>query len=209
MAPIQRRRFVDTSENQPQDDQPELGLENATAESTPSKEIEATETKSEGLEPSMSENSQSMSESPATENTPESSTTSKERVFVRRPVRRTAPKFNGDGEHPPRGGRSYGDSDHYNRGRASSGEGEYTPRGRGRNNNFRPSYGRGASAGGYERNLQMHADLEAAQAAAMAEDPNAESKPRLSINDLTSMSMPGLRDLANQYGLSNDDLAPM
>lgn len=55
----------------------------------------------------------------------------------------------------------------------------------------------------------MHADLEAAQAAAMAEDPNAESKPRLSINDLTSMSMPGLRDLANQYGLSNDDLAPM
>ena len=209
MAPIQRRRFVDTSENQPQDDQPELGLENATAESTPSKEIEATETKSEGLDPSMSENSQSMSESPATENTPESSTTSKERVFVRRPVRRTAPKFNGDGEHPPRGGRSYGDSDHYNRGRASSGEGEYTPRGRGRNNNFRPSYGRGASAGGYERNLQMHADLEAAQAAAMAEDPNAESKPRLSINDLTSMSMPGLRDLANQYGLSNDDLAPM
>ena len=209
MAPIQRRRFVDTSENQPQDDQPELGLENATAESTPSKEIEATETKSECLEPSMSENSQSMSESPATENTPESSTTSKERVFVRRPVRRTAPKFNGDGEHPPRGGRSYGDSDHYNRGRASSGEGEYTPRGRGRNNNFRPSYGRGASAGGYERNLQMHADLEAAQAAAMAEDPNAESKPRLSINDLTSMSMPGLRDLANQYGLSNDDLAPM
>lgn len=209
MAPIQRRRFVDTSENQPQDDQPELGLENASAESTPSKEIEATETKSEGLEPSMSENSQSMSESPATENTPESSATSKERVFVRRPVRRTAPKFNGDGEHPPRGGRSYGDSDHYNRGRASSGEGEYTPRGRGRNNNFRPSYGRGASAGGYERNLQMHADLEAAQAAAMAEDPNAESKPRLSINDLTSMSMPGLRDLANQYGLSNDDLAPM
>lgn len=209
MAPIQRRRFVDTSENQPQDDQPELGLENSTAESAPSKEVETTERKSEGLEPSTSEDSQPMSESTTTENTPESAATSKERVFVRRPVRRTSPKFNGEGEHPPRGGRNYGDPDHYSRGRTPSGEGEYTPRGRGRNNNFRTSYGRGPSSGGYERNLHMNAELEAARAAAMAEDPNADSKPRLSINDLTIMSMPGLRDLANQYGLSNDDLAPM
>ncbi|MBQ4330456.1 MAG: transcription termination factor Rho [Spirochaetaceae bacterium] len=209
MAPIQRRRFVDTSENQPQDDQPELGLESSVAESTPSKEVEATVTNSEGFEPSMPEDNQSMSESPATENATESATTSKERVFVRRPVRRSSPRFSGEGDHPPRGGRNYGDSDHYNRGRASSGEGDYTPRGRGRNNNFRPSYGRGSSTGGYERHSQLNADLEAARAAAMAEDPNAESKPRLSINDLTIMSMPGLRDLANQYGLSNDDLAPM
>ena len=96
MAPIQRRRFVDTSENQPQDDQPELGLENSTAESAPSKEVETTERKSEGLEPSISEDSQPMSESTTTENTAESAATSKERVFVRRPVRRTSPKFNGE-----------------------------------------------------------------------------------------------------------------
>ena len=36
-----------------------------------------------------------------------------------------------------------------------------------------------------------------------------DSKPRLSINDLTKMSMPGLRDLAAQYGVPRDDLAPM
>ncbi|MGI5173600.1 transcription termination factor Rho [Treponema sp. OMZ 840] len=38
---------------------------------------------------------------------------------------------------------------------------------------------------------------------------NRDSKPRLSINDLTKMSMPGLRDLAAQYGVPRDDLAPM
>lgn len=208
MAPIQRRRFVDTSENQPQDDQPELGLDNSAADSPSSREVEPIETKPEGSGPSLPQDSQSMSEIPATENTTESAATSREKVFVRRPVRRPSPRFNGEGEHFPRGGRNYGESDHYNRGR-TPGEGEYTPRGRGRSNNFRPSYGRGTSTGGYERNNQMNAEMEAARAAAMAEDPNAESKPRLSINDLTSMSMPGLRDLANQYGLSNDDLAPM
>ena len=36
-----------------------------------------------------------------------------------------------------------------------------------------------------------------------------DAKPRLSINDLTKMSMPGLRDLAAQYGIPRDDLAPM
>jgi len=36
-----------------------------------------------------------------------------------------------------------------------------------------------------------------------------DAKPRLLINDLTKMSMPGLRDLAAQYGIPRDDLAPM
>ena len=47
----------------------------------------------------------------------------------------------------------------------------------------------------------------AAEAAASSED-NA-NKPRLLINDLTTKSMPELRELAMQYGFTADDLAPM
>lgn len=36
-----------------------------------------------------------------------------------------------------------------------------------------------------------------------------ESKPKLTINELTRMSMPSLRDLGCQYGISDDDLAAM
>ncbi len=38
---------------------------------------------------------------------------------------------------------------------------------------------------------------------------NRDSKPRLSINDLSRMGMHELRNLAADYGLSRDDLAPM
>lgn len=41
------------------------------------------------------------------------------------------------------------------------------------------------------------------------ETQNRDSKPRLSINDLTKMGMHDLRDLAGRYGISRDDLAPM
>lgn len=47
----------------------------------------------------------------------------------------------------------------------------------------------------------------AAADAALSED-NA-NKPRLLINDLTIKSMPELRELAMQYGFTEDDLAPM
>ncbi|WP_428770825.1 transcription termination factor Rho [Treponema sp. HNW] len=47
------------------------------------------------------------------------------------------------------------------------------------------------------------------QADADTDLQNRDSKPRLSINELTKMSMPGLRDLAAQYGVPRDDLAPM
>ena len=60
----------------------------------------------------------------------------------------------------------------------------------------------------YERNAQ--ARLEAAEAAQRIENPEEyESKPRLLINDLTKMGMHELRELATQYGLTADDLAPM
>ena len=38
---------------------------------------------------------------------------------------------------------------------------------------------------------------------------NRDSKPRLSINDLSRMGMHELRNLAADYGLARDDLAPM
>ena len=53
---------------------------------------------------------------------------------------------------------------------------------------------------GFQNNLQTDAENDL---------QNRDSKPRLSINDLTKMSMPGLRDLAAQYGVPRDDLAPM
>ena len=52
-------------------------------------------------------------------------------------------------------------------------------------------------------------EMEEARASAMAEDSSNDSKPRLLINDLTCMGMQGLRDMASQYGFSNEDLAPM
>lgn len=60
----------------------------------------------------------------------------------------------------------------------------------------------------YEKNLQ--ARLEAVQAAQKIENPEEyESKPRLLINDLTKKSMPELRELGLQYGISADEMAPM
>ena len=40
-------------------------------------------------------------------------------------------------------------------------------------------------------------------------DTNREDKPKLIINDLSVMRMHDLRDLATQYGLQRDELAPM
>ncbi|MCR4743310.1 MAG: transcription termination factor Rho [Treponema sp.] len=49
---------------------------------------------------------------------------------------------------------------------------------------------------------------QAALAAASAPDDNT-NKPKLLINDLTLKSMPELRDMAREYGFTEDDLAPM
>ncbi len=60
----------------------------------------------------------------------------------------------------------------------------------------------------YERNLQ--ARLEAVEEAQKIENiEEYESKPRLLINDLTKKSMPELRELGVQYGISADEMAPM
>ena len=75
------------------------------------------------------------------------------------------------------------------------------------NNNRRYSGSR------YGNNSYDHAAqsrLEAVEAAQRIENPEEyESKPRLSINDLTKMGMQEIRNLATQYGMTADDLAPM
>ena len=226
MAPIQRRRFLDTSENPPQSDQPELEFESTEADSHLPPEQEPFESKVETTETAIPAENQPISEPSISEEnqtiSAESTPVPRERVVVRRSVRKPSPRSYGEGDHGPRsrnsgdfspnprGRNSFGDSEYTPRGRNSFGDSEYTPRGRGRSNTgFRPSYNRNNSGSNYERNLQLNAEMEEARASAMAEDANNDSKPRLLINDLTCMGMPGLRDMASQYGFSNEDLAPM
>lgn len=197
MAPIQRRRFIDTSENLPQEDQPELGLNVPDADTlstlsgtensgesvseVPSEEISDQETAVNAAE-TTAENQQQAEkvdeQTTSSEVTPSRERGSAERVPVRRTVRRTPNLRNNP-------------------------DTEYVPRSRGRNSNYRNTYRN--SAASLER--QMAAEMEAARLA--AEEANSESKPRLSINDLTAMGIQGLRDLAMKYGLMADDLAPM
>lgn len=60
----------------------------------------------------------------------------------------------------------------------------------------------------YEKRMQ--ARLDAVREAQKIENPEEyESKPRLLINDLTKKSMPELRELGLEYGISADDMAPM
>ena len=213
MAPIQRRRFLDTSENPPQSDQPELEFESTEADSHLSPEQEPFESKAETTETAIPAEPQPICEPSILEEnqtiSAESPSAPRERVVVRRAVRKPSPRSYGEGDHGPRS-RNSGDFSPNSRGRNSFGDSEYTPRGRGRNNTgFRPSYNRNNSGSNYERNLQLNAEMEEARASAMAEDASNDSKPRLLINDLTCMGMPGLRDMASQYGFSNEDLAPM
>lgn len=213
MAPIQRRRFLDTSENPPQSDQPELEFESTEADSYLSPEQEPFESKAETTETAIPTENQPISEPTISEEnqtiSAESPSAPRERVVVRRAVRKPIPRSYGEGDHGPRS-RNSGDFSPNSRGRNSFGDSEYTPRGRGRSNTgFRPSYNRNNSGSNYERNLQLNAEMEEARASAMAEDASNESKPRLLINDLTCMGMQGLRDMASQYGFSNEDLAPM
>lgn len=197
MAPIQRRRFIDTSENLPQEEQPELGLNVPDADTlstfsgtensgesvseVPSEEISDQETAVNSVETTAENQEQSDKVDEQTTNsdvTPARGRGAGERVPVRRTVRRTPNLRNNP-------------------------DTEYVPRGRGRNSNYRNTYRNTAAS--LER--QMAAEMEAARIA--AEETNSESKPRLSINDLTAMGIQGLRDLAMQYGLMADDLAPM
>ncbi|MCR5698785.1 MAG: Rho termination factor N-terminal domain-containing protein, partial [Treponemataceae bacterium] len=58
-----------------------------------------------------------------------------------------------------------------------------------------------------ERNYS--AEAAASQELTPEEAAERETKPRLSINELSKMGMHELRNLAEKYGLNRDDLAPM
>lgn len=216
MAPIQRRRFVDTSENPPQNDQPELEFESSVADSHLSPEQETFESKAENTSAAIPTENHPTSEPVISEDNPdvssatESTTSPRERVVVRRAVKKPAARSYGEGDHGPRS-RGNGEFSPNPRGRSSfGGDSEYTPRGRGRTNTgYRPAYNRSTPTNGYDKVMQLNAEMEEARASAMAEDSSNDSKPRLLINDLTCMGMQGLRDMASQYGFSNEDLAPM
>lgn len=216
MAPIQRRRFVDTSENPPQSDQPELEFESSVADSHLSPEPESFESTAENTSAAIPAENHPTSEPSISEDNLETASSTeaapapRERVVVRRAVKKPVARNYGEGEHGPRS-RGNGDFSPNPRGRSSfGGDSEYTPRGRGRTNTgYRPTYNRSAPTNGYDKAMQLNAEMEEARASAMAEDSSNDSKPRLLINDLTCMGMQGLRDMASQYGFSNEDLAPM
>ena len=216
MAPIQRRRFVDTSENPPQSDQPELEFESSVADSHLSPEQETFESKAENTSAAIPTENHPTSEPVISEDNPdvssatESTTSPRERVVVRRAVKKPAARSYGEGDHGPRS-RGNGEFSPNPRGRSFfGGDSAYTPRGRGRTNTgYRPAYNRSTPTNGYDKVMQLNAEMEEARASAMAEDSSNDSKPRLLINDLTCMGMQGLRDMASQYGFSNEDLAPM
>lgn len=108
------------------------------------------------------------------------------------------------GPYYPQENRSEG-RDYQYHGRYNNGNNRYNNGNNRYNNNRRYNNYRNSN---YERNAQ--ARLEAAEAAQRIENPEEyESKPRLLINDLTKMGMHELRELATQYGLTADDLAPM
>ena len=108
------------------------------------------------------------------------------------------------GQYYPQENRSEG-RDYQYHGRYNNGNNRYNNGNNRYNNNRRYNNYRNSN---YERNAQ--ARLEAAEAAQRIENPEEyESKPRLLINDLTKMGMHELRELATQYGLTADDLAPM
>ncbi len=211
MAPIQRRRFVDTSEGQGQEsEQLELNMtdssdSNAFAstenpiQQTTSEDSESTENLPQSTTDNLAESS--TESTVTTENTTTKNTIDikdqipphrESRPVVRRPVRRATTQRNNMGD--------------------SSG----VTRGRPRGPNPRPmSYNRSVPVSGERQFVSSSpttAELAAMHSAIptiMEEDANIESKPRLLINDLTNMGMKGLRDMAAQYGIAGEDLPAM
>lgn len=177
MAPIQRRRFVDTSEGQ---EQLELNVSDEG-------ETVVSEQNSEATESTETATAEPIEEDPAkigvVGETSERIPPHRERVVVRRTVRRTPSSRN-------------------------STDTEHTPRGRSKSSGTRGSYSRTQLSSSERVNIPMM-DNEEVTSNVATEDSNNDSKPRLLINDLTSMGMHDLRNMAGQYGIPNEDLAPM
>ncbi len=192
MAPIQRRRFVDTSESQAQElaqEQLELDVSESNDRSFPS----STENPSEQMigEPVATESEQvEQFQEETTEVKEQIPPHREQRIVVRRPTRRASTSRNVSGESAP------------------------VQRGRPRSTGTRSSSYSRPSSPSVERQFSVTPSTAeiAAMHSAMAsatEDSNIDSKPRLLINDLTNMGVQGLRDMAIQYGIPNEDLLAM
>ena len=154
MAPIQRRRFVDTSDSEITsgiEEQDNLNLEHSTEESV-------------------------LEEVSTTEDNPVDEPVLREKVAIRPKLRKRVEKVDGEGQsvkavkkvikHKPVESTSTEEVQ------------EETKN---------------------QKTLDTKSNL----------DTNREDKPKLIINDLSVMRMHDLRDLATQYGLQRDELAPM
>lgn len=194
MAPISRRRFADTSEIQSSADileQGELGLNpnNNDEKSNPEKE-------------SFSSESNESATSPTEENLLNESSSSESKIeTTERIVIRPRLKRKPNNEQNEEKNDSKSNSSHDDKHRSSRPVGNRPVR----RDNKRDGSNRDSS--------RMMRDLSVAEAAQNgecdADVQNRDSKPRLLINELTKMGMHDLRDLATQYGLIRDDLAPM
>ncbi len=113
------------------------------------------------------------------------------------------PRFNNYRQNNYR--QNYNNYNNYNNQNQEGGYNNYNNR---YNNNRRFNNRFNNNNSNYERSAQ--ARLEAVEAAQRIENPEEyESKPRLQINELTLKGMHELRELAMQYGMTADDLAPM
>ena len=161
---------------------------------------------------SAAEEETASTESPA-EEPPASQETSTQEVAAEgsanQPVQAPASEEESSSQQPAQG--QYYPQENRSEGRDYQYHGRYNGNNRYNNGNNRYNNNRRYNNyrnSNYERNAQ--ARLEAAEAAQRIENPEEyESKPRLLINDLTKMGMHELRELATQYGLTADDLAPM
>lgn len=194
MAPISRRRFADTSEIQSSADileQGELGLNPNNHDETPNPEEESYSSESNESAPSPTEE-HLLNESPSNELKSETT----ERIVVRPRVKQ---KPNNEQNEEKADTKPYSSYDDKRRAPRPVGNRPV------RRDNKRDGANRDSS--------RMMRDLSVAEAAQNgecdADVQNRDSKPRLLINELTKMGMHDLRDLATQYGLIRDDLAPM
>ena len=163
MAPIRRKRNVESSEEQVTNNEEQLQLDLVSenqeekSETTNAVENQTTEQNSEVVSSSEEEKSNTESENQTAEST-ENHHNHKERTVVRTKIKKRMPN---------------------------------------RRDNSRQFN-------------QNHENQQDANANSMVEDDaTRESKPRLSINELTKMGMHDLRALAERYGFTSDYLAPM
>ncbi|MBE6349999.1 MAG: transcription termination factor Rho [Spirochaetaceae bacterium] len=162
MAPIKRRRFVDTSDEQTVESEgakEQLNLEISSPEEITTEDVREQSNVETESEKQIEDESSETVTAEATEEE------KKERVVVRTKIRK---KVN----------------------TKTDGRKDFQPREKAL---------RRRQGSPVMQDLQVNQDI----------DENRESKPRLLINDLTKMGMQDLRDLAGQYGISQETLLPM